>query len=107
MAIRACLSMQKSSFIIPKLTASDSSIFNEDPVYTIPQGYFSYDYQHFLCVFHNQNVEVLANNTGTRGRVILGNIKMENILLNIKTQKEFESLIEIQRGVLKSFLPSQ
>jgi len=102
MAIRACVSIQKPSFIIPKLTASDRSIFNDNLVYTIPQGYFSYDYQHFLCIFHNKNVEVLANNTGTRGRVILDNIKMKNILLNVKTQIELESLIETQRRVLNN-----
>lgn len=102
MAIRACVSIQKPSFIIPKLTASDRSIFNDNLVYTIPQGYFSYDYQHFLCIFHNKHVEVLANNTGTRGRVILDNIKMKNILLNVKTQIELESLIETQRRVLNN-----
>ncbi|MBL4630526.1 MAG: motility associated factor glycosyltransferase family protein [Paraglaciecola sp.] len=99
-AIRACLSMHTPAFVIPKLISSDSSIFNEDTAYIVPLDYSAYDFQHFLCVFYNKNIELVSSTTGTRGQMILGDIKMKHTLLNIKTQKELDELDEKHRDVI-------
>jgi hypothetical protein len=99
-AIRACLTLQTPAFIIPKLITSDGSLFNEDSANVVPPNYSTYDFLHFLCVYHNNNVELMSSKTGTRGKVIFGDIKMKHLLLNVKAPEELAKLEKKHREVI-------
>lgn len=97
-SIRACLIKKMTAFIIPKLVTCDSSIFNDEVMYVVPKGYVALDFLRFILICAIKDSGIAYGVTGTRGRLMLGDIKMghlvhgvpisEKILLNTKEQHE-------------------
>jgi hypothetical protein len=92
MAVRACLCNDYVSFIIPKLLTSDESLFGNKTLYIVPEGYIAIDFIHFICVKEKNNVGLTSFYSGTRGKIIIGDIKMKDLLLTISTQERLDGL---------------
>ncbi len=91
-AIQACLSGKVPAFVIPKLITSDPTLFDSSIVYTIPAKYLAYDFLHFLCVYPYKKTELISATSGTRGKLILGDIKMKQLLLTQISSKKLDEL---------------
>jgi hypothetical protein len=90
MAIRASLCVNTAAFYIPKLFSCDESIFDNKTAYTVPDGFIAIDFIHFICVTEIKNAGLISPYSGTRGRMIFGNIKMKHLLLRIVTSDKLE-----------------
>jgi hypothetical protein len=92
MAVRACLCNEPAAFIIPKLLSSDNSLFDNKTMYTVPDNCIAIDFMHFICIKEKNNIGLASSNSGTRGRVIFGDIKMKHLLLAISTADRLNGL---------------
>ncbi|QHJ13591.1 hypothetical protein FX988_03857 [Paraglaciecola mesophila] len=85
--IRCCLSLSSPSFIIPKLLGCDKTKFNEDVLYTIPGDYIALDFVHFISIYRKEKIELISEQVKTRGRLVLGDIRMKHLLLTLTTKE--------------------
>lgn len=82
-AIRASLIKKVTAFIVPKVTATDTSKSEDVVMYKIPKGYVAVDFFHFIFVCAAEGAGVVYDISGTRGRLIMGDIKMKHLLRKI------------------------
>jgi hypothetical protein len=87
MAIRACLIKKMTAFIIPKLVTWDSSKFGHEDMYKIPKGYVALDFLRFICICATKDAALVYDLSGTRGRLIFGDIKMKHLLHGTTTKE--------------------
>jgi hypothetical protein len=90
-AIRACLIENKTAFVVPKLVTSDKSIFSSKVMYEIPKNYIALDFQYFIYICEVKESGIVYDVTGTRGRLLLGDIKMKHLVRKLVSE---EILIE-------------
>ena len=104
MVIRACLNTRTATFIIPKFISCDNTKFDNKTAYKIPDGYITLDLQHFLCVCESSNISMVSEQTGTRGKIIVGDVKMKHLLLKTVTSEKFDTF-KLHHDKIMSLVP--
>ncbi|MFT6835917.1 MAG: hypothetical protein ACJA0H_001957 [Francisellaceae bacterium] len=98
-AIRACLIKKMTAFIIPKLATCDSYKFSNAVMYKIPMGFIALDFFHFIFICATEEAGVVYDISGTRGRLIFGDVKMQHLQLGTLTKEFFDDIIKRDKKI--------
>ncbi|GAB2690138.1 6-hydroxymethylpterin diphosphokinase MptE-like protein [Aliiglaciecola aliphaticivorans] len=101
-AIRAAFGVTQTAFYIPKLFTSDASEFNERVIYTVPEGFVAIDFRHFICISEIKDAGLVSRYSGTRGTIVLGDIKMKHLLLGVLSQNKIDEFKRQQIQITES-----
>jgi hypothetical protein len=102
MAIHSCISTKIPAFIIPKILSCDGTLFDDQVCYAIPEGYTAYDFQTFLSVYPDENIELESATSGTKARIIIGDVKMKHLQLNVISKEKLNIFQKLHETVEKN-----
>tara|TARA_R110002167_G_scaffold31464_15_gene103260 strand:+ start:1398 stop:4919 length:3522 start_codon:yes stop_codon:yes gene_type:complete len=90
-AIMASLLADKCQIIIPKFWTSDETLFEEQSVDIPVDEPIISSFLHYVCIYNEENTQKNIILRGSRGKVILENLKMKHLLYKKITDEELNT----------------
>jgi hypothetical protein len=90
-AIMASLLADKCQIIIPKFWTSDETLFEEQSVDIPVDEPIILSFLHYVCIYNEENTQKNIILRGSRGKVILENLKMKHLLYKKISDEELNT----------------
>ncbi len=101
-AVRSCFNNHNCKLILPKYWTSNETIFAEQEV-ILPTEYLTvYEHPLYLC-FNDENRDDLSQG-GSRGKRLIGKVKMKHLLSKAVSQAQIEEIITKDKDKITAIL---
>lgn len=101
-ALECCLSNHNSSLIIPKFYICDNTSFDMKSINVPIKNYTAYEYSNYLCIYPQLSIPQgsIVSNSGSRGKLLLENIKINHLIQEFITQEKVNELQNIHSEII-------